>query len=622
MSLSPRQNRNDAHTVVLRPRASSAGQPLILGLKQGHTSYPRGSPTVRAAPTMQGGAGPPVRYPGPHARIPERPTTEGVDLLVRFGIDSHFGRVVTRTLIWFMMWQPVYVAFGVELEDADVTPVVEESTSEVTLPSPPNSDTVDGSLATSAFQGQDEGSKEAGSEEELLTNVSTEDTKVEDSALPEEGEGSDAEMGDFSMEDEESDDGGMGNSAASSEEEVVPADDEQVVGSDTGTEGASSEGGSSSEANGDTALSDAEDVTNPESESSAPVSGEGGDESASKDDLDTPASDDDVDAEESTESQPSISPGEDGDEGVEEPEAAEGGVGVHEVADIVNIAQNPTSKYTFGEGDCTLVADGEFYCIATDAERVRPGDPRVYAERDREGDREILYFDGVEVKRITNNNYDDFAPSFDEKTLRIVWQAMLNDRLQVMYHDIRTDTTRQITTSRQNSSNPHIKGDIIVWQEWVDNNWEIMMTNVRGGGELEIQRLTDNVMHDMFPQVYDGLITWQREKGRSWEVIVYDLQTGKEMALEKNNDTRYENPRFVLLFDSKHDNGDVQTIGYDLNTGEMMQLGNRSRPEPSQAPITPDSETPDALAREAASSTQIKVGRDGDDADDDLDIEL
>jgi beta propeller repeat protein len=268
------------------------------------------------------------------------------------------------------------------------------------------------------------------------------------------------------------------------------------------------------------------------------------------------------------------------------------------------------------------VADGEFYCIAKDAERVRPGDPRVYAERDREGDREILYFDGVEVKRITNNNYDDFAPSFDEKTLRIVWQAMLNDRLQVMYHDIRTDTTRQITTSRQNSSNPHIKGDIIVWQEWVDNNWEIMMTNVRGDGELETQRLTDNVMHDMFPQVYDGLITWQREKGRSWEVIVYDLQTGKEMALEKNSDTRYENPRFVLLFDSKHDNGDVQTIGYDLNTGEMMQLGTRSRPEPAPAPITPDSETPDALAREAASSTQIKVGREGDDADDDLDIEL
>ena len=86
---------------------------------------------------------------------------------------------------------------------------------------------------------------------------------------------------------------------------------------------------------------------------------------------------------------------------------------------------------------------------------------------------------------------------------------MLNDRLQIMMYEIPTNTTRQITTSRQNSSNPSIAGDLVVWQEWIDTNWEIMMTDVNNNGQaFEIERLTDNAVHDMFPAAYEGLITW------------------------------------------------------------------------------------------------------------------
>ncbi len=285
--------------------------------------------------------------------------------------------------------------------------------------------------------------------------------------------------------------------------------------------------------------------------------------------------------------------------------------------DAVAISQNITNKYTFGEGECTLVSDGEFYCVADGPEKQILGDPQVYSEKDREGDREIYYFDGIEVVRITNNSYDDFAPVFEEKTMRVVWQAMLNDRLQIMTHDIPTNTTRQITTSRQNSSNPDIEGNTVVWQEWVKSNWEVMVTDVDNNGqEFEIEQLTDNAVHDMFPQAYNDLVTWQSEKGGSWEVIVYDVRTGKQHALKKSEDTKYENPRFALLFDSKHDNGDVELIGYDLNTGEMMELGTKAKPIPAE-PLTPNDETPEALIREATNSTQIKV-EDGDEDGNDI----
>jgi hypothetical protein len=280
--------------------------------------------------------------------------------------------------------------------------------------------------------------------------------------------------------------------------------------------------------------------------------------------------------------------------------------------DYVEEVRNAQNKYSFGEGDCTLVADGEFYCVAPMARRQADGSPAVYAERDRQGDREIFYFDGVSVERITNNAYDDFAPSFDEETKRIVWQAMVHDRLQIMFYDIPTKTTRQVTTSRQNSSNPHIKRDIIVWQEWVDTNWEIMMTSVVPDEDFEIESLTDNAVHDMFPQVYDGMVTWQREKGASWEVIVYDLHTNKQHALEKTGDAKFENPRFVLVFDARHENGDVETVGYDLATGDIMPLGTHSRTLPT-TPVTPNDEAPDALPGQSLNvAPKFKVDAEGD----------
>ncbi len=280
---------------------------------------------------------------------------------------------------------------------------------------------------------------------------------------------------------------------------------------------------------------------------------------------------------------------------------------------IMPIANDRGNKYTFGEGDCTLVADGEFYCVEPTAARHADADPRVYAEKDREGDREIFYFDGAEVTRITNNAYDDFAPVFDNDSRRIVWQATIFDRTQIMVHDLTEKTTRQITTGKQNSSNPDIRGNTVVWQEWVDTNWEVMMTDVDTEGEYVAERLTDNAVHDMFPQLFDDMVTWQHEQGNSWEVVVHDLKTGKEHALQKDEDTKYENPRFVLLFDSTHENGDVETIGYDLDSGEMMELGTRANPEPV-APVSPKEEIPD-VPLSTSSSTMLKIGKEegGDD---------
>lgn len=502
-------------------------------------------------------------------------TSSRSNLLVRFGIDSGPGRMVARLLVALIFFQPIYVAYGMELENP------------VTIPEPPAPEAVDAPEVVVVDTRADETSAAV----EVVTQTDTGNTDVatdvvndvEETGTPQ----ADSETANTTQDqvvlDEE------GNTPTT---EDVPGTGETTT-ADEGTAQESTSGGSSG---GGSTVTDVVDEGSASEESVVdPVGESAGTGTSTAGTSDTAL----VEEETSVASTTDVA------------------TTTQEVENVVGIIQDAENKYIFGEGDCTLVSDGEFYCVASGPERQMTGDPRVYAEKDREGDREIYYFDGVEITRITNNSYDDFAPVFDEETRRIVWQAMINDRLQIMIHEIPTNTTRQITTSRQNSSNPSIAGDTVVWQEWVDTNWEVMMTDVNNGGQdFEIERLTDNAVHDMFPAAYDDLVTWQSERGGSWEVVVYDLRTGKKHTLEKSEDTKYENPRFVLLFDSKHDNGDVETIGYDLDTGEMMELGTKPGHTPTE-PVTPKKETQDALPRESASSTQLKITSREDDTHDD-----
>lgn len=597
---------------------------------------------------------------------------ERYDLLVRCGIDSSFGRMVSRVLVFLLLFQPVYVALGAELDEG------EASSEQVAASDAQDTDSVEQETERSD-QGAGNGGQTVTSERKIdieAEGISDADNDVEQlnndegsvEALDEIEDDEDATQVvtrgvDDSDEALDAGEGGepVAEEPVSDEARIEPQDEAEATNAALGAEGDVVEQGDESdtpqpEGNGDESFQEDEQEgeelaadeigTEPGDAEPTDAGGDAGADEvgggANTNTNTTTDSEDDTSADASAEGDAGDTDVAAGatetssavadevsvaDTGEETGDAEESGAQTESAPDEVRDSVSQTAEsgapeapitqhaagndYTFGEGDCTLVADGEFYCVAPTTKRFVEGDPRVYAELDREGDREIYHFDGVEVTRITNNSYDDYAPVFDEAAGVIVWQANVQDRLQVFYHNLAENVTRQITTSRQNSSNPDIEGDRIVWQEWVATNWEVFLAEVEPDG-VKIEQLTDNGIHDMFPQVYDGLVTWQREKGSSWEVIVHNLKTGEEYAVEKDEDTKYENPRFVLLFDSKHDNGDVETIGYDLDTGEMMELGTRSRPIPAD-PVTPKDEAPDAIPREGGTQS-VKVGReDGDD---------
>ncbi len=53
---------------------------------------------------------------------------------------------------------------------------------------------------------------------------------------------------------------------------------------------------------------------------------------------------------------------------------------------------------------------------------------------------------------------------------------------------------------------------------------------------------------------------------------VYDTKTKVTETVLGNEGGSIENPRFVLVYDTKYESGDVETRGYDLKTGEVLEL--------------------------------------------------
>lgn len=273
--------------------------------------------------------------------------------------------------------------------------------------------------------------------------------------------------------------------------------------------------------------------------------------------------------------------------------------------------ENVNGSYVFNEGECTVVADEEFYCFKKGSEVTAPsGKITAIAAPDSDGDREIYLVTAGGTDRITNNAVDDFAPAYDPATGRIVWHSMINDRLQIMLYD-RSLGIVQLTDGPNNSSNPHLYGDRVVWQEWIGDNWEIRRADNAGEADMEVETLTKNEVHDMFPQIYAEFITWQRQTSEGWEVIVYDERADTEASIEKDGDGKYENPRFMLLFDKRTKEGDIETVGYDLATGDKEDL--KTTPRGKRDPVTPRDETGDAA--QVAGVTKPSERRDSSDDD-------
>ncbi len=236
--------------------------------------------------------------------------------------------------------------------------------------------------------------------------------------------------------------------------------------------------------------------------------------------------------------------------------------------------------YQFGKQSCAAIGDGTYHCSVNTDSDVNT-DAVVFAEKDKaEGDMEIfLRTASGRVEQLTNNAFDDTSPHFDAESMQVVWQSLIDGRQQIIVYDLDKGEETQLTFARSNNMEPKASKDGIVWQAWDDNDWEIMFFD----GKYTDQ-LTENLAQDVTPVIEDGYVVWSILGNNNQEAKVYSIHSGETLTITGHEGGSVVNPRFVLVYDTKFENGDVVTQGFDPATGLSAPISAKPAPEPVKIP--------------------------------------
>lgn len=238
---------------------------------------------------------------------------------------------------------------------------------------------------------------------------------------------------------------------------------------------------------------------------------------------------------------------------------------------------NSDTEFTFNRGECTTLASGSFYCLKADAELLEDA---LFSAPDIDGDLEIyLVREGVQ-SQVTSNLVDDAAPFFDQNSDTIVWHRLIDDRYQIISYDISSGVESQLTFGENNSMEPTRQGKYTVWQNWSNNNWNVVLFD---GKEQKV--ITESSAHDIAPYVHGSLVVWNRyTSGQDKTIEMYDMISETYVTVDDPEGLSVTNPRMVFVYDSLHPNGDVVTKGYDMISRKFIQLDTLPKQLPDEIP--------------------------------------
>ncbi len=261
----------------------------------------------------------------------------------------------------------------------------------------------------------------------------------------------------------------------------------------------------------------------------------------------------------------------------------------------VSVVSSDTA-FTFNKNECTQLTNGSYYCYQPPADALKDN---LFSAQDKDGDLEIyLVRDGTQFQ-ITDNKVDDASPYYDDQSNTIVWHRSLDDRYQIISYDVKSGVETQLTHDTVNNMEPTRQGDFTVWQRWLDNSWNIILYD--GMSETQI---TDTSDHDVAPHIQGSLVIWNRSNPAGDKTIeMYDITSKTFVSVNDPEGLSVDNPRMVLVYDSLHANGDIVTKGYNILTGEFIQLDTLPRQLPDEIP---NSESTDEIRAMIQSKPELK----------------
>ncbi|HNR93425.1 MAG TPA: hypothetical protein PKK36_02330 [Kiritimatiellia bacterium] len=164
---------------------------------------------------------------------------------------------------------------------------------------------------------------------------------------------------------------------------------------------------------------------------------------------------------------------------------------------------------------------------------------------------EIMVWNNGEATQVTSNEFYDMAPQVSGN--RVVWYGWDGEDYEIFLYDHDTRETTQITDNRYDDIAPVITEDMIAWQGFPSVESDIFVWQ-----DGAIKKLSDNPEDDSHVRASGKLVVWQGFDGDDFEIYLYDGEKVVQLTNNKFDDVEPDVGDGAVCWMGYHNNWDPE----------------------------------------------------------------
>lgn len=199
----------------------------------------------------------------------------------------------------------------------------------------------------------------------------------------------------------------------------------------------------------------------------------------------------------------------------------------------------------------------------------------------------------------------------------VVWKESRNGNFDIYGYDLAKQQELAIVTDTSTQQSPAVSGNIVVWQDLRNGNWDIFSKNLVTGVETQV---TTDLSTQQNPAISGNIVVWEDFRDGDWEIYSKNLTTGVETRLTTDpGRQRYAEIDGNRVVWEDNRSGDWDIYMMDLGTSVTTQI--TSDPNPQNLPDISGSRIVwqdyrnghwDIYSYNVASGTELRVTNDFD----------
>lgn len=178
---------------------------------------------------------------------------------------------------------------------------------------------------------------------------------------------------------------------------------------------------------------------------------------------------------------------------------------------------------------------------------------------------------------LTTSQVVRFLSIYDDKLVYAYKEDADISHAVIHLYNLSSGKEAQITVKEEMQLGPDIYGDKVVWEDFINSNYDIYMYDLSTGLKTQI---TTSEYSQKYPSIYKDKIVWSDNRHGDWDVYIYDINTGVEEQLVTARGSQvypsiYEDR--VVWVDYREGNYPESDIYmYDLSTGTESKITSKT----------------------------------------------